>query len=216
MYTPSAFAETDLATIHAFIEANSFATLVSQHDGQLAASHLPILLERGAGPRGTLYGHMARANPQWRQAEGTEVLAIFSGPHAYISPSWYESPDVVPTWNYAAVHASGIFRKVDAEAELLRILEDSVHFFERGLPRPWSIDARSASLRQRARMTMGFRIEIGRLEGKWKVGQNHPAERRRKVIKVLENRPDDNSRAIAEMMQAALQAEATASRESNR
>src|SRR5262245_45723809 len=107
MYIPAAFAESDQARLHEFIEQNSFGTLVSQGAGRPFASHLPFLLERDAGPRGVLVGHMARANPQWQDAAGQTVLAIFTGPHVYISPSWYEADQVVPTWNFTAVHACG-------------------------------------------------------------------------------------------------------------
>src|SRR5438874_6033211 len=104
MYIPHAFAETDRTRLHDFIEQHSFGLLVSQFDGQPFASHLPFLLERTAGPKGCLIGHMARANPQWQQLGGQSGLAIFSGPHVYVSPTWYESEQVVPTWNYVAVH----------------------------------------------------------------------------------------------------------------
>src|SRR5581483_7236234 len=97
--------------------------------------------DRAAGPHGTLLGHVARANPHWRELEGREVLAVFSGPHAYVSPTWYEAADVVPTWNYVAVHASGTARLVDDPDALARILTEMVATYERALPRPWSIDA---------------------------------------------------------------------------
>src|SRR4051812_31444270 len=100
MYVPNHFAERELATLHAAIERYSFAMLVSGAADSLTASHLPLLLDRSGGERGTLLGHMARANTQWREAAGQSVLAIFSGPHAYISPQWYEASEVVPTWNY--------------------------------------------------------------------------------------------------------------------
>src|ERR1700677_1757380 len=102
MYIPTAFAESDPTKLHDFIEQHSFGLLVSQVDGQLFASHLPFLLERTTGSHGCLVGHMARANPQWKQITGQNSLVVFSGPHAYISPTWYESEQVVPTWNYAA------------------------------------------------------------------------------------------------------------------
>src|SRR5687767_5413897 len=116
MYTPAHFAETDLSRLHDAIEAYSFATLVSEHEGELTASHLPLLLNRTAGDQGTLVGHMAKANRQWEQAAGQEVLAIFSGPHAYISPAWYAEERVVPTWNYVAVHAYGRLKLVQESA----------------------------------------------------------------------------------------------------
>src|ERR1700759_3803266 len=106
MYVPSHFAETDLATLHDFIERYSFGLLVSQVDGQPFGTHLPFLLDRSA-PHGTLIGHMARANPHWQSLREQPALVVFAGPHAYISPTWYEAANVVPTWNYTAVHVSG-------------------------------------------------------------------------------------------------------------
>src|SRR5437660_1987990 len=140
MYIPHAFAEPDLTKLHDFIERHSFGLLVSQVDGLQFASHLPFLLERTAGPHGTLVGHMARANPQWRDAGGQTALAIFSGPHAYISPTWYEAEQVVPTWNYAAVHAYGRVRVVEDRAALLDLVRTTAAHFEQALPRPWSFD----------------------------------------------------------------------------
>src|SRR4051794_6236182 len=113
MYVPSWFARTDPAELFVFMESHSFALLVSTRDGAPFGTHLPLLLDRTAGPHGTLIGHMARANPQWRDLDGRPVLAVFGGPHAYISPSWYEAENVVPTWNYVAVHATGTFRLAD-------------------------------------------------------------------------------------------------------
>jgi transcriptional regulator len=140
MYIPAAFAETDLAKLDDFIELNSFGLLVSQVEGLPFATHLPFLLERTTGPHGTLLGHMARANPQWREAGGQTGLAIFSGPHAYISPTWYEAEQVVPTWNYTAVHAYGRLQIVEDEGALLEIVERSVRVYENAMPRPWSFD----------------------------------------------------------------------------
>ena len=140
MYIPAAFAETDLTKLHDFIEQNSFGLLVSQVDGLPFATHLPFLLERTAGPHGTLVGHMARANPQWREAGGQTALAIFSGPHAYISPTWYEAEQVVPTWNYTAVHAYGRVQIIEDEDALLDIVQRSVRVYEQAMPRPWSFD----------------------------------------------------------------------------
>jgi transcriptional regulator len=104
VYVPTAFAETDTTRLHEFIRRHSFSILTSFGEGGAIASHLPLLLDADAGSPGQLLGHMARANPQWRRVDG-EVLAIFAGPHAYVSPSWYEEPNTVPTWNYVAVHA---------------------------------------------------------------------------------------------------------------
>jgi transcriptional regulator len=201
MYVPSAFAEADRDKLHDFIAANSFALLISTRDGEPFATHLPLLLERGAGEHGRLIGHMARANPQWRGLDGEPVLAIFSGPHAYISPSWYEAENVVPTWNYVAVHAYGTFRLVD-DAETARIVSNTVGVYESGMPQPWSIDTATEFFQNLVRAVVGFRIEITRIEGKWKLNQNHPEERRQKVVRALENAADPDAREIARLMWA--------------
>ena len=204
MYTPTAFAETDLATIHAAIERYSFATLVSSSAAGIEASHLPLLLDRQAGPYGTLIGHMARANSQWRSIAGQEVLAIFSGPHAYVSPTWYAAPSTVPTWNYVAVHATGRLRLVEDSQELLQMVRDFVTHYERNMPQPWSIDATADFLDNLVRQIVGFRIEITRLEGKWKLNQNHPPDRRERVVAALQVQGDENSLAIAQLISATM------------
>lgn len=200
MYIPTAFAETDPGKLFAFIEAHSFGLLVSTHHGEPFASHLPFLLERGAGPHGTLVGHVARANPQWHDLDGQQVLAVFSGPHAYISPTWYEAEDVVPTWNYVAVHAYGTFRLVEDVGVLAGILAATVGTYERSLPNPWPLDADTDFFRRMVRAVVGFRVEINRLEGKWKLNQNHPPQRREKVARVLEQSRDPDAKEIARLM----------------
>src|SRR5258708_18612179 len=139
MYVPAHFAQTDLATIQAAIERYGFATLVTSGGGELSASHLPLLLDRTGGAQGTLLGHMARANLQWRDAAGQEALAMFSGPHAYISPQWYQAQEVVPTWNYVAVHAYGTLELIEDEAEVEALLHRMIQTFEPGEPRPWRL-----------------------------------------------------------------------------
>jgi transcriptional regulator len=204
MYVPPAFAERNLAKLHDFIEHNSFGLLVSQVNGRPFASHLPFLLERQTGPNGTLIGHMARANPQWREAHGHDGLAIFSGPHAYISPTWYEAAQVVPTWNYVAVHASGPFQILDDIPSLVDIVKRSIKFYEQAMPHPWSFDASTTFAKRMLSQIVGFRLEIETIEGKWKLNQNHPVERRQKVIEVFGKADDENSQAIAAMMRETL------------
>ena len=204
MYLPAAFAEPDLTKLHDFIEQHSFGLLVTQVEGLPFASHLPLLLDRTAGPHGTLVGHMARANPQWREAGGQTALAIFSGPHAYISPTWYEAEQVVPTWNYAAVHAYGRVEVIEDEGALLDIVERSVRVYEQAMPRPWSFDPSSTFVERMLAQIVGFRIEIEKIEGKWKLNQNHPVERRRKVVRALSEQDNENAQSIAAMMQARL------------
>lgn len=207
MYIPAAFAETDQTRLHDFIEQNSFALLVSHVDGLSFATHLPFLLERTTGPHGTLVGHMARANPQWREVGDQTALAIFSGPHAYISPTWYEAEQVVPTWNYTAVHAYGRVEVIEDEGALLDIVERSVRVYEQAMPRPWSFDPSSTFVKRLVTQIVGFRIEVQKIEGKWKLNQNHPVERRQKVVRALQQQGGENAQAIATVMQAMLSAE---------
>jgi transcriptional regulator len=203
MYIPASFAETDQVKLHEFIRRNSFAILTSQTPMGLVASHLPLLIDAEAGPHGTLLGHMARANTQWRDAEGP-VMAIFSGPHAYVSPTWYAEPGMVPTWNYVAVHAYGTLTPIDDRAELLQILRRSVSVYEEGRQPPWSFDETEANVDGLLRAIVGFRIELTSLEGKWKLNQNHPEPRRRRAAEALRSRPDEGSKAIATLMEDGL------------
>jgi transcriptional regulator len=200
MYIPKHFAEHDVYKLHEAIERYSFATLVSQIDGELEASHLPLLLDRSSGAHGTLLGHMARANLQWRRAAGQQVLVIFSGPHAYISPQWYQATEVVPTWNYVAVHAYGHLELIDDDAAAKSLLDRMVALFESGQPRPWEMNGPAEFVERLLRQIVAFRIPIERLEGKWKLSQNRPSEQRQRVIDVLSQQPDDHSKAIANLM----------------
>lgn len=203
MYVPASFAIEDRTTLHDFIEQHSFATMVS-HDGTVPfASHVPLLLDRNAGTYGRLLGHVARANPQWKHATDQQVLAIFHGPHAYISPTWYETTNAVPTWNYVAVHACGTLRLVSDREELRQIVARMVDVYESNQPVPWSIKSPDGEFINRLlESIVGFTIEIERIEGKWKLNQNHPAERREKVIRALRQSGGSHDLEIAALMDA--------------
>ena len=203
MYIPSTYKVSDSAELHSLMKKHSFATLITQGAGGIIATHLPLLLDADAGRHGTLFGHMAMANPQWRDVTG-EALAIFSGPHAYVSPTWYESPGTVPTWNYVAVHAYGAFELVQDRDGLHDILTRSVSVYERRMATPWSYDIADSDFDVMLKAIVGFRIEVSRLEGKAKLSQNHSEERRRKVIRALEAQAEENPQAIAELMAATL------------
>ncbi len=205
MYLPKHFEQADVVQVHEFIVRHSFGLLISQSDGEPIASHLPLLLDRNAGTQGELIGHMARANTQWQQAEGAPVLAIFFGPHAYISPSWYEADNVVPTWNYAAVHVYGRFEAIHDPLALSAIVRAYVEQYERNMPTPWQPAGSPHYVEHLLKQIVGFRIPIQRLEGKWKLSQNHPRQRREKVIQALKQQGDENSRTIAALMEEALQ-----------
>ena len=204
MYVPSHFAESDLPTLHDFIEQHSFGLLVSQVEELPFATHLPFLLDRSREPYGVLVGHVARANPQWRELTQRPALAVFSGPHAYISPTWYEATNVVPTWNYTAVHATGRVELVEEHSALLEIVQRSVNLYESAMPKPWALDTTGLFVDRMLDQIVGFRILIDSIEGKWKMSQNHPVERREKVIRALQSQSNTDAHAVAEIMSQRL------------
>ncbi len=194
MYIPKAFEVTDPAALHDFIEANSFATIVTSVDGAPFATRLPLILDREAGAYGKLIGHVARANPHWRSFDGrTQALAMFDGPHAYISPSWYVTSPAVPTWNYATVHAHGSPRVIDDAGRVEAIVDRLVAIHEAGLPRPWSVEQVPPDFKAKLlKAIVGFEMPIARVEGKFKFGQNRPIEDQLSTLEALENSPEGN------------------------
>jgi transcriptional regulator len=198
MYIPKFNEVTDKPKLFDFIHANSFATLVSNSVAGPFASHLPLMLDASRGANGFLIGHMARANSQWNSIIG-DVLAIFHGPHAYISPTWYGESGYVPTWNYAVVHAVGKLTLIEDKSRTAKIVEDLTAVYESGMPSPWTVD-KGEKFQVLLNGIVGFEIEITKLEGKWKLSQNHTVERRTRVVTALEQSCDENSRAIAELM----------------
>ncbi|HIF32672.1 MAG: FMN-binding negative transcriptional regulator [Pirellulaceae bacterium] len=204
MYVPPSFAVSDEDAVFDFVRQNPFATLVSSQGTELTASHIPFLIERQSDQT-VLLGHVARANPQWKAAAGQAVLTIFQGPHVYISPAWYESDNVVPTWNYQAVHAYGTLELIDNREHLLEVLVRSIETFESYRDLPWSLDANDPEfVDELLKGIVGFRIPIDRLQAKWKLQQNHSEERRRKVITALDKQADENSRMIAAQIKTTL------------
>jgi transcriptional regulator len=200
MYLPKKFEVTDLSTLHEFIETYSFGTLVTVAGEQPIATRLPLILDRASGRQGTLLGHVARANPQWRSLDGDrQCLAMFDGPHAYVSPSWYATSPAVPTWNYATVHVYGIPRPIHDAEKLSALVDRLVGVYEAGMPRPWPgtlpADFKAAMLKA----IVGFTIEIDRIEGKFKMGQNRPAEDRIATVVRLESSSDPAARALAQL-----------------
>lgn len=172
----------------------------------MTASHLPFLLQSEAGAPGVLLGHMARANPQWHDFQsGAEVLVLFQGPHGYISPSWYESVEAVPTWNYEAVHAYGVPHLIEDPATVRSLLDALVSEYEAGQPVPWSTRQISDELVTKLqRAIVGFEIRITRLEGKRKLSQNRPAADQRGVLTGLRSTGAPNALELAELMEAVL------------
>lgn len=149
----------------------SFATLVTCHDGTTFASHVPLLLDRD---RKVLLGHLARGNPQWNSFGGAEALAIFAGPHAYVSPSWYGTTPAVPTWNNAAVHVYGTPRLLTPD-QTHDVVDQTVRKYEGGRRDPWSNDLPEDFRHRLLSAVVGFEMSLAKVEGKFKVGQNRSA-----------------------------------------
>ncbi len=205
MYLPSAFAVNDLAVLHDFMEQYSFATLVTQHSGEMIASHIPFVLDRNAGPHSCLHGHLAARNPQLAHlASGSQALVIFQGPHSYISPSWYAMPHNVPTWNYTAVHASGVPRMMD-RAALIVLLKELVHQNEKSFEQPWDFDPEASWIQNLLPAIEGFEVPIQQLQGKFKLNQNRSPADRARVVEVLSASQDPAQRQMAGLIKKAAE-----------
>ena len=209
MYLPKEFREERVPVLHEAIRQAALGTLVTLGADGLEASHVPMLLDPEAGPCGTLTGHIARANGQWQRANGNvTALAIFLGPEAYVSPGWYATKQktgrVVPTWNYVAVHASGALRFFDDAEQLLTLVTRLTATHEARRPTPWAVtDAPPEFVRAQLKAIVGFELRIERLEGKWKLSQNRPAEDRAGVIDGLRREGGADEAAVAALMQTA-------------
>lgn len=200
MYIPPFNRVEDRQAINAFVHAHGFATLITDNGGKPWASHLPVLLGESADGPGALRSHMARANEQWRHlAPDKEVLCIFSGPHAYISPSWYVEQHTVPTWNYAAVHVYGRPSIVD-DAALKRIVFDTTEKYESSMPKPWTIPLSEREIDGMLKAIVGFSIEITRVEAKFKLGQNRSQDDQDKMLNALQQATDVDSRQLAKFI----------------
>jgi transcriptional regulator len=206
MYLPPAFREDDLPTIHAEMRKIQLATLVTITGNGLIATHLPLMLDPSAGEYGTLYGHVARGNSQWRDTRPEmEALAIFTASDAYVTPTWYpskqETGKVVPTWMYAAIHAYGTARFID-DAEWLRdFVTRLTDKHEAGSPAPWKVaDAPPAYVDAQLARIVGVELPISRLEGKWKFDQRSSESDRLGVIAGLEASGTPGNSEAAEVM----------------
>jgi transcriptional regulator len=206
MYLPAHFNETRIDVLHALMRARPLTTLVTSSEAGLTANHIPVEILPLPSPLGLIRGHIARANPLWRQyREGTEALAIFQGPHSYISPSFYPSKavsgEVVPTWNYAVVHAHGTLRFIQDTAWLRELVAGLTNTYEAQRPQPWQIgDAPAAYLEKMLSLIEGFELAVSSLTGKWKVGQNRTHADRQGVVENLQRANDADSHEIAAML----------------
>jgi transcriptional regulator len=203
MYIPEPFAVTDAAEIERLLTAHPFACLVTHDDGELYATHLPLLYD---SQRQVLAGHMAKPNPHAGAAPGGKGLAIFSGPNAYISPNWYpakaEHGRVVPTWNYEAVHVHGTVRWREDAAWLHPHLTALVERFEEAMTPPWALaDAPGDYVDKLMRGIVGVELSIERIDAKRKLSQHRPAAEQQSVIAALSQSADPRDRAVAQAMQ---------------
>jgi len=202
MYLPPAFRDDDLTSLHAAIRAARLGNLVTATADGPMATPLPLFVAPDEGPYGTLYGHVARANPHWRSVPIGDALAIFMGPDAYVTPSWYpgkqEHGKVVPTWNYVTVQARGPIEFFDDADRVLDVVTRLTRLHEAQRAEPWAVsDAPEAYVRTQLRAIVGLRLPIARLEGKRKMSQNRTPEDRAGVASGLaaSDRPSDREAA---------------------
>jgi len=204
MYIPQGLEVEDLPTLHDFMARNSFATLVGILDDAPFATHVPLLVDPRRGPNGTIVGHVARANPHGKLFDGkSAALAIFTGSHAYVSPTWYNRANVVPTWLYTAVHAYGTPRAIEDAGRLHALLERTVETYEGGFDRPWRLSSQTESyLETMRRGIVAFEMPIDRIQGKFKLNQTKSEADRRGTIAGLQSTDDLMAHEVAELMLA--------------
>jgi transcriptional regulator len=206
MHTPAHFSESRPEILRDLMAQHPLATIVSHSGAGLVADHVPLLHEAGAGAHGRLIGHVAKANPLWRTPPEREHLVIFQGPSAYISPGWYatkaEAGRVVPTWNYAVVHATAMLTAFHDARALLALLAKLTDRHEHTRPQPWRVtDAPADYVERLLENIVGIELHITRLEGKWKVSQNQSAANRRGVVGGLAAEGGDDAVHMARLVE---------------
>jgi transcriptional regulator len=205
MYVPKKFEELRVERVHALVDAHPLASIVSAGPSGPDADHVPLLLDATRGAEGTLRGHVSRSNPMWKALDGATVLAIFRGPDLYVTPSWYPSKsergEVVPTWNYAVVHAHGRIRFVHDRAWLLDCVRALTERFERDRAEPWSVDDAPAEfIDGLLGAIVGLEIEVERWVAKVKASQNRAPIDHQGVIDGLDREGTDVARAMRELV----------------
>lgn len=205
MYNPTRFQETRPEVLTALMQQFPLATIVTSQDGEPCADHIPLQYIATENGNGRLIGHVARANPLWKHADGQKVLVIFQGPQAYITPNWYaskaEDPRVVPTWNYAVVHARCTLRTVSEPAALLALLRQLTDQHESSQSHPWSVDdAPSDYLNKLCAAIVGIELEIHTLDGKWKVSQDKTRQNHDSLVEGLRKAGSEDQQALADML----------------
>jgi transcriptional regulator len=198
MYIPNTFKMTEITHKHQFIDEFGFGVVISSADG-LSGTHLPFVLHADEGEQGVLYAHCAKANPHWKDLEGQNVLVIFTGPHSYISPSWYTTKPAVPTWNYTAVHACGVASLLDPH-QTLKAVEQVVEKYEPQLLVQQDIVTDQIKHKMLAGI-VGFKIALTTLEGQLKLGQNKSKDDQTGVLNALNNSNNLNDLMLSNYMQ---------------
>jgi len=205
VYVPEHFAGCDRATIARLVHDHPFATLVTPGASEPLVTHLPLLLVADCEPHGTLFGHFARANPHAKGDSGVESTAIFHGPHAYVTPSWYADPaGAVPTWNYAVAHAHGAIEFARDAAETRAVLDLMIQRFESSRAAPWQLSLDPARLVAMVGAIIGFRIRVKRIEAKLKLSQNRSPDDQRRVAEGLESEGYAEATATAAWMRGVM------------
>jgi len=209
MYLPKHFEETRIDVLHGLIHAHPLGALVTLTSGGLDANHIPFEVDPAPAPLGTLRGHVARANPVWREfSRDLDTLVIFQGPGTYVSPAWYptkrQTGKVVPTWNYAVVHAHGALTVIEDRAWLRDFVTGLTDRHEAARPEPWRVtDAPADYIEAQLGAIVGLELRLTRLVGKWKMSQNRPAQDRTGVVDGLQREGGEAGRAIADLVRGA-------------
>jgi transcriptional regulator len=206
VYIPSAFQEDDPRALHAVVQANGFGLLVTVEGGTPQATHLPMLLDPTRGAQGSLFGHLASANPQWRGFDGkSPALAVFSGPHAYVSPRWYTGARNVPTWDYVAVHVLGEPRVIERRDVVRDLLRRTMAFYESTFPEPRRLDSIPADYTEALLgAVVAFELPITRIVGARKLSQNKGPADRARIAEGLRATGDPSAARVATLVHDTL------------
>jgi transcriptional regulator len=211
MYLPKSFEQPDVVTLQQFVRVHPFGALVTMTSGGLDGNHLPLLIDAEPAPFGTLRGHVARANPIWRECAGADALVIFQGPDSFISPSWYptkqETGSVVPTWNYVVVHAHGRLNVIEDRHWLRAHVEALTNRHEGDREAPWAVsDAPADYIEKMVVAIVGIEMPIARLTGKWKLGQNRSERDRAGVVDGLRREGTESATSMASLVRSTFEA----------
>jgi transcriptional regulator len=201
LYIPKYFEITDLNIIKEFLNTCGFGLLINNVQEDLAATHLPFLYEAGEGDKGVLYTHVARNNPQWQSlSSDKKVLAVFSGPHGYISPSWYKSNPAVPTWDYVAIHIYAYHELIEDKEKLYDLLTKTSNFYEKQNGTDWKPDFSGDYYQKLAQAIVGIKLKVVDIQASFKLSQNKSAEDKNKVIAALKTKGTPSSIQLADLI----------------